>query len=289
MPRMNFGAHMSIAGGVYRAFARGEAVGCRSMQIFVKNERQWQGKPLSDAEIRLFHAERERTGITPILAHASYLINLATPDAELWERSIAALADEVERCRLLGVDYLVLHPGAHTGSGSEAGIARVAQALNRILASSSGATMILLENTAGQGSCLGGTFEELAAIIAQVEQPERLGVCLDTCHLFAAGYDIRQADGYATTIAQALAWLGQTRIHAFHLNDSQGALGSRRDRHAHIGEGQLGLEAFALLVNDPRFQGRPMILETPKEPADADLRNLARLREICQPIPIHHS
>lgn len=281
MPRMNFGAHMSIAGGLHKAFARGEEVGCQAMQIFSKNERQWQGKPLSDEDITLFKAEQARSGIGPLLVHDSYLINLASPKDDLWEKSIAAFADELERCQRLGVPYLVTHPGAHTGSGCDSGIERVTQALNRLFAAGiGGETIVLLENTAGQGSCLGGRLEELVWILERVRHPERVGVCIDTCHLFAAGYDIRTPRGYTATFDRLIELLGSERIKAFHLNDSQGSLGSHLDRHAAIGEGQIGVEGFALLVNDPRFESLPMILETPKEPEGADIRNLTLLRTL---------
>jgi deoxyribonuclease IV len=283
MPRMNLGAHMSIAGGLHKAFARGEEVGCRAMQIFSKNERQWQGKPLRDEDIELFKAEQTRSGIGPLLVHDSYLINMASPKDDLWEKSIAAFADELDRCDRLGIPYLVTHPGAHTGSGCDSGIERVTEALNRLFADGvGGETTVLLENTAGQGSCLGGRLEELAWMLERLSHPERVGVCIDTCHLFAAGYDIRTPEGYHATFDRLISLLGSERIKAFHLNDSQGKLGSHLDRHAAIGQGQIGMDGFALLINDPRFESLPMILETPKEPEGADVRNLTLLRSLRQ-------
>lgn len=282
MGLMLFGAHMSISGGLYKAFARGEAVGCQAMQIFSKSERQWQAKPLLDDDIAQFKAEQIRTGIGPLIVHDSYLINLASPKDDLWEKSSAAFAHELERCDLLGIPYLVTHPGAHTGSGADVGLAREAEALNRILGEGVGGdTMVLLETTAAQGTCLGGSFEELAWLLEQVRYPERIGVCVDTCHIFAAGYDFRSEDGYRTVFDRLISLLGSERVKAFHLNDSKGALGSHLDRHMPIGEGQIGLEGFWRLLNDPRFDGLPMVLETPKEPDEsADRRNLAVLRSL---------
>jgi len=279
---MNFGAHMSIAGGVHAAFARGEAVGCHVMQIFCKNERQWNAKPLLAEDVQRFKAEQARTQIGPLLVHDSYLINLASPKDDLWQKSIAAFAHELERCEQLGVPFLVTHPGAHTGSGAAAGLKREVEALNRLFDEGvGGETMVLLETTAGQGTCLGGTFEELAWLLEQITHSERIGICVDTCHIFAAGYDFRTAEGYAAVFDRLLSLVGSDRIKAFHLNDSQGKLGSHLDRHAAIGEGQIGLEGFRLLVNDPRFDQLPMVLETPKD-ADgtADRHNLSILHSL---------
>ena len=273
---------MSVAGGLHTAFARGEAVGCGTMQIFSKNERQWQAKPLLDEDIQRFKAEQVRTGIGPILVHDSYLINLASPKDELWDKSISAFAHELERCNRLGIPYLVTHPGAHTGSGCDPGLEREAEALNRLFAEGVGGnTMVLLETTAGQGTCLGGRFEELAWLIEHVSHPERLGVCVDTCHIFAAGYDIRTPEGYEAVFDRLISVVGSERIKAFHLNDSRGTLGSHLDRHAGIGEGEIGLEAFRMLMNDQRFAMLPMVLETPKDDdGSADIRNLSLLRSL---------
>jgi deoxyribonuclease-4 len=281
---MNFGAHMSVAGGLYTAFARGEAVGCRTMQIFSKNERQWTAKLLDEEAIQKFKAEQARTGIGPLIVHDSYLINLASPKDDLWEKSIAAFAHELERCEQLDIPYLVTHPGAHTGSGCDAGLAREIDALNRLFADGVGGdTMVLLETTAGQGTCLGGRFEELAWLLERVSHPERIGVCVDTCHIFAAGYDFRTPEGYAEVFDRLISLVGSDRIKAFHLNDSKGTLGSHLDRHAAIGEGEIGIEGFRLLVNDPRFAQLPMVLETPKEPDEtADIHNLTLLRSLRQ-------
>ena len=277
---MTFGAHMSISGGLHKAFGHGQKAGCEALQIFSKNQQQWRAKPLSEAEIATFKAEHQRYGAWPLVVHDSYLINLASPNDELWEKSIAAFGEELERCAALGIPYLVTHPGAHTGSGEEAGLRREAQALNRLLgAGVGGDVLVLLETTAGQGTTLGSRFEHLAQLIELVDQPERLGVCVDTCHILAAGYDIRTPETYAATFAEFDRVIGLERIKVFHVNDSQKDLGSRVDRHAHIGAGCVGLEGFRALVNDPRFSGLPMILETPKgDDLAEDITNLATLR-----------
>lgn len=273
---------MSIAGGISRSFARGESVGLEAMQIFAKNERQWTAKPISPEETVLFRAEQQRTGIHPVIVHDSYLINLAAPADELREKSIVAFADELERCAQLDIPYLVTHPGAHTGSGEEAGLARVAEAIRRLLADGIGGnTVILLETTAGQGTALGYRFEHLARLFELIPYHNRLGICVDTCHIFAAGYDIRDRESYEATFAKLDRLIGLSWIKCFHLNDSQKELGSRVDRHAHIGQGCIGLEAFRLLVNDPRFASLPMIIETPKgEDMAEDRMNLAVLRSL---------
>jgi deoxyribonuclease-4 len=280
MPSMNLGAHMSTAGGLHLAFARGAATGCNTMQVFSKNERQWQAKPLTPEAIEQFKDEAARSHIKPLLTHASYLINIATAKDDLWERSIAALSDELERANLLGIPYVVLHPGAHTGAGTESGIARVAAALDRLSTEGIGGdTKVLLETTAGQGTTLGGSFEELTRILDQLHALERIEICVDTCHIFAAGYDISTDEGYTAAIARLIELVGLSRIAAFHLNDSKGACGSHLDRHEAIGEGQIGLTGFRNVVNDPRFCSVPMILETPKGTDDTeDIRNLQTLR-----------
>lgn len=279
---MKFGAHMSISGGLHKAFAHGERAGCDTIQIFSKNQQQWRAKPLAEQDIAQFKAEQQRSAFAPIIVHDSYLINLASPNDELWEKSRAAFADELERCAALGIPYIVTHPGAHTGSGEEAGLCREADALNRLFDAGTGAgVMVLLETTAGQGTCLGYRFEHLARLIELAEQPERLGVCVDTCHILAAGYDIRTPEAYAATFEEFNRVVGVERIKVLHVNDSQKDLGSRVDRHAHIGEGRVGLEGFRALVNDPRFAGVPMILETPKgDNLAEDITNLAKLRDL---------
>lgn len=277
-----FGAHMPISGGVARAFAHGEHVGCESMQIFSKNQRQWAAKPYEPQDISDYHTEQQRTGIAPVVVHTSYLINLATPRDDLWEKSIAALCDEMERSATLAIPYVVLHPGAHTGSGEGPGLQRISQALNRIFADGvAEGVMILLETTAGQGTTLGWQFEHLGHLLNHSTHPHRLGVCVDTCHIFAAGYDMRTTEAYDATFTAFDEYIGLEHIKVFHLNDSQNDLGTRKDRHEHLGKGCLGTEPFRLLVNDPRFQALPMLLETPKEKDLAeDKENLALLRSL---------
>jgi deoxyribonuclease IV len=281
---MRFGAHMSVAGGCSKAFDRAEKAGCDSLQIFTKNSNQWRAKPLTDDEVERWKQREEETSIWPVVAHDSYLINLASPADELWEKSIEAFRIELERCQQLGVRYLVTHPGSHTGSGEEAGLARVAEAINRIYDESPDLdVMTLLETTAGQGTNLGYEFEHLAAITQQVEAKERVGYCLDTCHVFAAGYDIRTPETYDRTMCEFDDVLGLDRLFAFHFNDSKQGLGSRRDRHEHIGDGEIGLDGFRNFVNDPRFKDNPALLETKKsEDLHEDIENLARLRSLVE-------
>jgi deoxyribonuclease-4 len=276
------GAHMSIAGGLHRALERGRALDCSAVQIFLKNQRQWAAPPLGDAQARAFRAARRATGIAAVLAHASYLINLASPQPDAWRRAVDAFTDELERAEALGLACVAIHPGSHLGTGVEAGVARVAAAVAESLRRTRGCRVrVALENTAGGGDTIGRTFGELGAILDRLQGARRIGVCLDTCHLFAAGYDIRSATGYRATMAQCAATLGVERVLAFHLNDARAPLGSGLDRHEHIGRGRLGLAAFRRLLTDPRFAAVPKVLETPKEPEPAaDRRNLAVLRRL---------
>ena len=281
---LELGAHMSIAGGCDLALTRAAAFDMTACQIFTKNANQWHAKPLDPAMVDRFQQQRAETGIGLLVAHDSYLINMASPDDALWEKSRLAFRDELDRCDTLGVPYLVTHPGGHVGSGVEAGITRVAEGINRIHDErSEGQTTILLETTAGQGTTLGRTFEELAQIIALVEDKARVAVCFDTCHAFAAGYELRDQAGYEATMRAFDEIIGLDQLRVFHLNDSKKGLGSRVDRHAHIGEGELGVSAFELVLNDPRFAGRPGILETPKgDDGEEDRRNLATLRGLVR-------
>ena len=279
------GAHMSIAGGVDRAPLRGREAGCDTIQLFTKSNRQWRARPLAGDEVQAFKLNLETTGIGPIVAHDCYLLNLAASKASLWKQSVVAFREELERAEELGIPYLVTHPGSHGGAGEVEGMARVAEALNLLHAAlPRHRVQVLLETTAGQGTSLGFRFEQLAAILERVEAADRVGVCLDTCHLFAAGYDIRSRTGYRQTMRELAACLGISRVKAVHLNDSQQDLGSRVDRHEHIGEGRLGLATFGWIVNDTRLRNVPMILETPKgtDPIAADRRNLARLRRLVR-------
>ena len=275
---------MSIAGGLDRAPLRGRQVGCDTIQVFTKSNRQWRAKRLSDREVQAFRANLKATGIGPVVAHTCYLVNLAAARPSLWKKSVAAFREEMDRAGRLGIPYLVTHPGSHAGAGEAEGIRRVGEALNVLHAAlpRHGGVQILLETTAGQGSSLGYRFEQLAAILDRVVRADRVGICLDTCHVFAAGYDIRTTDGYRKTMRELDACLGLHRLKAIHLNDSLQGLGSRVDRHAHIGDGRMGLEPFRCLVNDPALRGIPMILETPKDDdfVKADWRNLARLRRL---------
>lgn len=279
---MNLGAHMSIAGGVHMALRRARGIGCAAVQLFVKSSNQWRAKPLTAGEIGLFREESAAFRPGFVIAHASYLVNIASPEPELRARSEQALRIELERCSVLGIPYLVLHPGSHRGAGLEEGIARVADTLDRLLeATEVNGVSVLIETTAGTGNIIGSTFEELAAIIERSRRRDRLGVCFDTCHAFAAGYDIRTARAWMTTMRRFDETVGLGLLRAFHLNDSKTPLGGRRDRHAHIGEGEIGERGFSNLMRDTRFDDRPMILETPKGPDLAeDVRNLAVLRRL---------
>ncbi|MHB1042734.1 MAG: deoxyribonuclease IV [Eubacteriales bacterium] len=276
---MLLGAHMSIAGGVEKSITRGREIGCLAIQIFTKNNNQWKAKPLGTEEIRQFKELREVSRMF-VMGHTSYLINLASPDDNLWKKSVESFFTEMERCELLGIPCLVLHPGAHMGEGEEPGLARVTRALDEICERTKGSPVtVLLEVTAGQGSALGCRFEHLARLLEDSSFPGRLGICFDTCHAFAAGYDLRTPEAYGETFARLESLTGPGKLKAFHLNDSRGGLGSRLDRHEHIGKGQLGLEAFRLLLNDPRFRDLPMLLETPKgKDLKEDVENLATLR-----------
>jgi deoxyribonuclease-4 len=273
---------MSIAGGVSHALDRAGAVKSNAVQLFTKNNRQWNGPPVSQKDVERWQSEMAAQQIAYAVSHASYLINLASPKEELWEKSIRAHRDELERAHAYGIRHVVLHPGAHTGSGMEAGIARIAEALNRIHEETPECsdTMTLLELMAGQGTTIGSTFAELRAIIDQVDAKERVGVCLDTCHAYAAGYELNTPQGYAAMMDELDRDLGIDQVRCWHFNDSLGALASHRDRHTHIGEGEIGVEGFRLILNDPRWEGLAMLLETPKKKdPDDDIRNL---RVLCQ-------
>ena len=261
---MILGAHVSTAGGLQKSPGNGVELGCQSIQIFTRNQRQWRARPLSGAEVEGFRKELSRSGIRSTVSHASYLLNLGSPQATALTRSREAFCQELERCEQLGIHYLVFHPGAHLGSGEPAGLRTIADSLNFTLEQKRNyRTRILLETTAGQGTHLGYRFEQLAEILELLREPERVGVCVDTCHLFAAGYDLRTGQGYRQTLQRLDRLIGLDKLKVFHLNDSKRELGSRVDRHEHIGEGQIGLEPFRRLVNEKRFSQTPMILETP--------------------------
>jgi deoxyribonuclease IV len=291
VPRL--GAHLSIAGGLPRAVDRAEASGCEALQIFTKSAGQWRARELPAEEIALFRRRIRQTKIRPVVAHNSYLINLAAADRVLRTRSIAALGEELDRAEALGLDGLVMHPGSHTTGTERGGLELIADGLASVFAARpSGRTRILLEHTAGQGTNLGHRFEHLAAIIDLLGGSPRVGVCLDTCHLLAAGYDICSAHGYDETFRQFGTIVGFARLKAFHLNDSKKPCASRVDRHEHIGKGCIGVEPFRWLLNDPRFARLPMLLETPKletpesrrksDVDPLDQKNLDTLRRLIQ-------
>jgi deoxyribonuclease-4 len=280
-----FGAHMSVAGGLENAFEAGVDVGCDCLQLFVKNPRQLRAKPLADDAVARFKSAASATTLAPVVAHANYLLNLGSPKQPTREASITGLIDELGRSEALGIPFVVLHPGAHLDASLEEGIAHVAASLNDVHARCAGYhAMILLETTAGQGTSIGHEFEHLRDIFARVREQHRLGVCLDTCHLFAAGHDFRTAEGYAAMMDRLDSAIGVALVKCIHMNDSKKDLGSRVDRHEHIGKGKIGLAGFRHFVNDPRFAAVPMILETPKgkdgRGADLDKVNLKRLRAL---------
>ena len=275
------GAHVSVAGGLDQAFARGLESGCTALQIFTKNANRWQVKPIADTEATAFRQAWQASGIGPVMAHDAYLINLASPKSVVWEKSKNALRDELCRCAQLGVTDLVMHPGAHLGTGTEAGLERIRTAFREILPDTPPQVRLLLENTAGQGSYLGGDFAHLAALL-EGSDGRRFGVCFDTCHAHSAGYDLSTREGYEQTMADFDRLVGLEQIKAFHLNDSLKPCGSKVDRHAHIGQGTIGRSGFACLMQDQRLAEIPMVLETPKgERGEMDLVNLTLLRELA--------
>jgi deoxyribonuclease-4 len=280
------GAHKSIAGGYHNALSAAAALGCDTVQIFTKNNNQWRAKPLSDVDIALFRAKLAETGLRLPMAHDAYLINLASPDETLYRRSVESFIEETQRAEALGLAYLVTHPGTPTDGNTAAGLERIIAALDETQRRCPKfKVMILLETTAGQGKSLGARFEELAVILRGVKEPNRLGVCLDTCHVFAAGYALGSKRDYDQTFEEFDRLIGIEKLRAFHLNDSLKPRGSRVDRHAHIGQGLLGLEPFRRLVNDPRFAHHPMVIETPKENASGEAMdpiNLHTLRSLAR-------
>jgi deoxyribonuclease IV len=279
---MHFGAHCSTAGGVHTALERAKAIGAACCQIFVKNNMQWFGKAPSERDVSLFRKGLSTSALESVFGHAGYLLNLGAPSSANRDTSLKSLIQEIQFATLLQLPFLVMHPGAHLGKGEEAGLQQVIAGLDTAFAATRKSRVrIALENTAGQGSCLGHKLSHLAAIFDGVKNPERLGVCIDTAHLFAAGYDIRTLAGWDAAIRELKSLVGLRQILAFHLNDSKTDLGSRVDRHAHIGHGKIGLEGFRHVVNDPRFKNRPGCLETPKEKdLKEDVANLATLRSL---------
>ena len=285
--QIKVGAHMSVAGGTYKALQRGKEVGCTVVQVFTKNASQWAAKPISEEDAALFKSTCSETGYVAadLVAHDSYLINLASPDDALWEKSLQAFGHELDRCATLGIPGLVTHAGAHMGSGEERGLERIAAGLDRVLTERPGQNvMVLLETTAGQGTCLCYSFEHLASVLGMLpgDHRNRVGVCWDTCHLFAAGIDFTDDYKYERMVESFDRIVGLDKLKAIHMNDSKKGLGSRVDRHDHIGQGALGLEPFRYIMNDPRLAHLPKILETPKgnagEETANDMMNLQALR-----------
>jgi len=283
--RKNLGAHMSIAGGVEEAPKRGASVGCSAMQIFTKNSNQWKAKPLESKNIDEWFKNIEEAKITSVASHDSYLINLASPDKEALKKSLDAFVEEIKRADQLKIPLLVFHPGSHLKAGEEEGLLKVADSMNRAIDETSKQSDVLLaiETTAGQGTNLGHRFEHIAYLIDKVENKNRVGVCVDTCHIFAAGYDIRTEKEYKKTFKEFDRLIGIDKIKIFHVNDSKKDFGTRVDRHEQIGEGFIGLDAFGFLMNDKRFANIPMVLETPKgKELEEDKINLKLLRSLIR-------
>lgn len=280
------GAHMSIAGGYYKAVDAAHRAGCDCVQVFTKNNNQWRAKPITEEDVEKFRSALKLHGIKHTISHDSYLINLGSPDDELWKKSIDAFVIELQRAELLGIPYVVAHPGAFTTSTEEKGLKRIARGLDEAHKQTKGCSaMCLLETTAGQGSNLGWKFEHLAEIMDRVREPDRVGVCFDTCHVFAAGYAMDTEKNYKATMRKLNQTVGVRQVKAFHLNDSLRPFGSRKDRHAAIGKGEMGLEPFRFLLNDRRFRKVPMYLETPKEDdkgRNMDVVNLKTLRKLIR-------
>ena len=273
---------MSIAGGLHLAFTRIRKVKGESLQIFLSNQRQWKTLPLTAEMIEDFRQQWKQSNSMPVAAHDSYLINLAAPDPTTLEKSVTAFADELQRAAILGIPFLITHPGSHGGVGVEAGLERFVENMDHAIARSKTSTVtVLIENTAGQGTNLGSTFEEISFILSKSQHGDRLGVCFDTSHAFAAGYDLRTRATYEKTFSRFDRIIGLQRLKFFHINDSKRPLGSRVDRHQHIGKGEIGLSGFGLLLNDPRFRDHPMVLETPKgKELKEDKKNLRVLRSL---------
>jgi len=275
------GAHVSVAGGLDNAFARGLESNCTALQIFTKNANRWQGKPISNDDALAFQQAWQKSGIGPVIAHDAYLINLASPKQDVWEKSKAALRDELLRCAQLGITGLVMHPGAHLGTGVKTGVERIREAFREILPETPPEVRLLLENTAGQGTYLGGDFAHLAALLEGLDE-DRFGVCFDTCHAHTAGYDLSTSESYTKVMGAFDRLVGLEQIKAFHLNDCLKPCGSNVDRHTHIGQGTIGRTGFACLMQDQRLAAIPMLLETPKgDGGEMDRVNLALLRELA--------
>lgn len=282
---MLFGAHESIAGGVFNAIERGKKATCDTIQMFNKSNSQWRAKTITDKELEKYFAAIDELGVTVATSHSSYLINLASPKEELNEKSFYALKEEMERCEMLKIPNLVFHPGSHVGEGEEAGMDRIAKNVVRLFEelSETDNVTLLFETTAGQGTNLGYTFEQIAYLIEKSGSHDRLGVCMDTCHIFAAGYPLSAPEEYKKTMQQFDEIIGLDRLKIIHMNDSKKEFGSKKDRHEHIGKGCIGLEAFRNIVNDKKLKKVPMILETPKgDELTEDIENLKLLRSLVK-------
>ena len=278
---MRFGVHVSIGKGLPEAVQTAKTLGCDAFQIFIANPRGWQKRPLRDEEVAAFRREVQNTGLGPVVVHLSYLPNPAAEDNALYEKSILAIAEEYQRAVMIGAAYFVVHPGKGGGQDREKAMAKVAQGVRSILNQVEGSTLLLLENQAGAGTEVGGNLGQLAQILEEVNQPDRTGICFDTCHAFAAGYDLRTAEGIDRLLTEVEATVGLTRMPLIHLNDAVGECGSHLDRHTHIGEGRIGAEGFRLFLTEPRLTGRTGILETPQKTPEDDLKNLAVLRKLA--------
>ena len=282
IPALLLGAHMSIAGGMQNAIARGQSIGCAAIQVFLKNNNQWKGKTISDEEALAFKTDWANSDVYAVFGHDSYLINLASPDDLMFRKSVDGMVDEVERATLLGIPFIVIHPGSHVGKGEDWGLQRVIEGIDEVFERTPKSKVaIAFEGTAGQGTNLGSKFEHLAVLLNGVKNKKRVATCLDTCHLFAAGYDLRTQETYENTMQDFVKSVGLQNLVAFHLNDSKGKFNGRLDRHEDIGKGSLGLEPFRLILNDSRLQHIPKVLETPKTPdMKEDIANLAVLKSL---------
>ena len=277
---------MPISGGMEKALFEGKRVGCEVIQIFTHNTNTWHMKPISSEQLELFEKAKKETKVIPISVHVGYLINIASPEDRIWKRSVNALKKEIQRAELLGIPYVVMHPGAHKGAGEENGIRKIAEGLKEVISDSSQNTKILLETTAGQGTSIGYRFEHLAEIMEKISIPERIGICLDTCHIFSAGYDFRTEEQYEALIEELEKLVGIDYVFLIHMNDSKKECGSRVDRHMHIGKGKIGEKGLSYFLKDNRFKETPFIIETPKgkdeKGIDYDIINLQKLRQILK-------
>ncbi len=281
--RLILGAHISIAGGIEKSFERAESIGCTCMQIFTKSNRQWHAKPITDDDAQLFIQKEKTSFVRPVVVHCSYLVNLGAEKPEMEKKSIDALEVELQRCQLLKIPYLVVHPGSRGSQSIETCLQKIATNLSAVLKRNPGNTMICLENMAGQGSSVGYSFEQLATIRALSTQKDRVGFCFDTCHAFAAGYDLRTPEAYKAVWKEFDATIGLKHLKVMHLNDSKKELASRVDRHEDIGKGKLGNQAFKLIMNDPQLFAIPKILETPEECIQDYARNIQALKDLMSP------